>query len=84
VSDQHSDRHNTVEVATALVRVYEAFGYGILVPDQRCSGTWHTEDETGMTECPTCSMRMEHGTGHEIDHPLRVLEAALVDTDAEV
>ncbi|PSP85414.1 anaerobic glycerol-3-phosphate dehydrogenase subunit C [Halobacteriales archaeon QS_1_68_17] len=35
--------------------------------------------ETGMTECPTCAMQMEHGTGYEIRHPLELLEAALVD-----
>jgi glycerol-3-phosphate dehydrogenase subunit C len=35
--------------------------------------------ETGMTECPTCAMQMEHGSGYEIRHPLELLEAALVD-----
>jgi len=35
--------------------------------------------EAGLTECPTCAMQMEHGTGYEIRHPLEVLEAALVD-----
>jgi len=35
--------------------------------------------ETGMTECPTCAMQMEHGTGYEIRHPLELLDAALVD-----
>ena len=35
--------------------------------------------ETGLTECPTCAMQMEHGTGYEILHPLQVLEAALVE-----
>jgi glycerol-3-phosphate dehydrogenase subunit C len=42
----------------------------------------HMEDaagETGMTECPTCAMQMEHGTGYEIRHPLELLEEALVD-----
>ena len=34
--------------------------------------------DTGLTECPTCAMQMEHGTGYEIRHPLEVLEAALV------
>jgi len=34
--------------------------------------------QTGMTECPTCAMQMEHGTGYEITHPIEVLEAALV------
>jgi glycerol-3-phosphate dehydrogenase subunit C len=35
--------------------------------------------ETGLTECPTCAMQMEHGTGYEIRHPLEVLAAALVE-----
>jgi glycerol-3-phosphate dehydrogenase subunit C len=46
----------------------------------------HMEDadaETGLTECPTCSMQMEHGTGYEITHTLEVLEAALVGTATE-
>ncbi|WP_136717162.1 anaerobic glycerol-3-phosphate dehydrogenase subunit C [Halorientalis salina] len=36
------------------------------------------EGETGMTECPTCAMQMEHGSGYEIRHPLELLEDALV------
>jgi glycerol-3-phosphate dehydrogenase subunit C len=42
----------------------------------------HMEDaepDAGMTECPTCAMQMEHGTGYEIRHPLQVVEDALVD-----
>ncbi|WP_058365454.1 anaerobic glycerol-3-phosphate dehydrogenase subunit C [Haloparvum sedimenti] len=42
----------------------------------------HMEDaegETGMTECPTCAMQMEHGTGYEVEHPLQLLERALVE-----
>jgi len=42
----------------------------------------HMEDlpaEHGMTECPTCSMQMKHGTGYDITHPLEVIEAALVE-----
>ncbi|MFB6136409.1 MAG: anaerobic glycerol-3-phosphate dehydrogenase subunit C [Halobacteriaceae archaeon] len=35
--------------------------------------------ETGLTECPTCAMQMEHGTGYEVRHPLELLEDALVD-----
>jgi len=38
--------------------------------------------ETGLTECPTCAMQMEHGTGYEIRHPLQVIEEALVEPDA--
>ncbi|GGJ03106.1 sn-glycerol-3-phosphate dehydrogenase subunit C [Halobellus salinus] len=40
----------------------------------------HMDDaagEVGMTECPTCSMQMEHGTGYEIEHPLQLLDDAL-------
>ncbi|MGQ4555326.1 anaerobic glycerol-3-phosphate dehydrogenase subunit C [Halobellus sp. GM3] len=33
--------------------------------------------QVGMTECPTCAMQMEHGTGYEIEHPLQLLEEAL-------
>jgi glycerol-3-phosphate dehydrogenase subunit C len=40
------------------------------------------EGETGMTECPTCAMQMEHGTGYDIRHPLELLEAALVSPGA--
>ena len=34
--------------------------------------------ERGMTECPTCAMQMEHGTGYEITHPIQLLEQAVV------
>jgi len=37
------------------------------------------DGETGMTECPTCAMQMEHGTGYEVRHPLELLETALVE-----
>ena len=40
----------------------------------------HMEDaegDVGMTECPTCAMQMEHGTGYEIRHPLELLADAL-------
>ncbi|ELY51861.1 anaerobic glycerol-3-phosphate dehydrogenase subunit C [Natronorubrum bangense] len=43
----------------------------------------HMDDapaETGLTECPTCSMQMEHGTGYEIKHTLEIIAAALVGT----
>jgi glycerol-3-phosphate dehydrogenase subunit C len=38
-----------------------------------------SEAETGMTECPTCAMQMEHGTGYEIRHPLEIVAEALVE-----
>ncbi|SFC54408.1 glycerol 3-phosphate dehydrogenase (quinone) subunit C [Halobiforma haloterrestris] len=39
--------------------------------------------EAGLTECPTCSMQMGHGTGYEITHTLEVLEAALVGAGSD-
>ncbi len=39
----------------------------------------HAQGSVGMTECPTCSMQMEHGTGYDIKHPLQLLEEALVE-----
>jgi glycerol-3-phosphate dehydrogenase subunit C len=38
----------------------------------------HAKGSVGMTECPTCSMQMEHGSGYEIRHPLQLLEEAVV------
>jgi glycerol-3-phosphate dehydrogenase subunit C len=35
--------------------------------------------ETGLTECPTCAMQMEHGTGYEVRHPLEVLDEVLME-----
>lgn len=35
--------------------------------------------DVGLTECPTCAMQMEHGTGYSVKHPLEVLEYALVN-----
>ncbi len=31
----------------------------------------------GLTECPTCAMQMEHGTGYEVSHPIELLAEAL-------
>jgi glycerol-3-phosphate dehydrogenase subunit C len=39
----------------------------------------HADGGTGMTECPTCAMQMEHGSGYDIRHPMELIEAALVD-----
>jgi len=32
-----------------------------------------------MTECPTCAMQMEHGSGYDTRHPIGLTEAALVE-----
>ncbi|WP_435318645.1 anaerobic glycerol-3-phosphate dehydrogenase subunit C [Haloarchaeobius sp. TZWSO28] len=33
--------------------------------------------ETGLTECPTCAMQMEHGSGYDVRHTLEVVADAL-------
>ncbi len=38
--------------------------------------------ETGLTECPTCAMQMEHGTGYPVRHPLELVADALLDDSA--
>ena len=35
--------------------------------------------ERAMTECPTCAMQMEHGTGYDVSHPIELLADALVE-----
>ena len=40
------------------------------------------EAETGLTECPTCAMQMEHGTGYDVHHPLEVLADGLATLDS--
>ncbi|WP_255192037.1 anaerobic glycerol-3-phosphate dehydrogenase subunit C [Natronobeatus ordinarius] len=35
--------------------------------------------DTGLTECPTCAMQMEHGTGYEVRHTLEVLADVLLE-----
>ena len=37
--------------------------------------------ETGLTECPTCAMQMEHGTEYPVRHPLEIIERAIVETE---
>jgi glycerol-3-phosphate dehydrogenase subunit C len=57
----------------------EKYDYSMQIGEEMFEHMEHAEGETGMTECPTCAMQMEHGTGYEIRHPLEVLEAALVE-----
>jgi glycerol-3-phosphate dehydrogenase subunit C len=57
----------------------EKYGTSMAIGEEMFEHMEGAEGETGMTECPTCAMQMEHGTGYEIRHPLELLEAALVD-----
>jgi glycerol-3-phosphate dehydrogenase subunit C len=57
----------------------EKYDYSMEIGDEMFEHMEAAEGEVGMTECPTCAMQMEHGTGYEVRHPLEVLEAALVE-----
>jgi glycerol-3-phosphate dehydrogenase subunit C len=56
----------------------ETYDTSMAIGEEMFEHMEHAAGETGMTECPTCAMQMEHGTGYEIRHPLEVLEATLL------
>ncbi len=56
----------------------EKYDTSMKIGDEMFEHMEEAEGETGMTECPTCAMQMNHGTGYDIRHPLEVLDAALV------
>ncbi|MFC6872871.1 anaerobic glycerol-3-phosphate dehydrogenase subunit C [Halobellus marinus] len=55
----------------------EKYDNSMEIAEEMFEHMYDAEGDTGMTECPTCAMQMEHGTGYEIKHPLEVLESAL-------
>jgi glycerol-3-phosphate dehydrogenase subunit C len=57
----------------------EKYETSMKIGDEMFDHMESVEGETGMTECPTCAMQMEHGTGYEVRHPLELLAAALCD-----
>ncbi|MFB6217574.1 MAG: anaerobic glycerol-3-phosphate dehydrogenase subunit C [Halobacteriaceae archaeon] len=57
----------------------EKYETSMAIGDEMFDHMAEAPGETGLTECPTCAMQMEHGTGYEIRHPLELVEAALVD-----
>ena len=60
----------------------EKYETSMEIGDEMFDHMEHADGETGLTECPTCAMQMEHGTGYDVRHPLELLEAALVSTEA--
>ena len=57
----------------------EKYDYSMEIGAEMFEHMEDAEGEVGMTECPTCAMQMEHGTGYEIRHPLEALESALLE-----
>jgi len=57
----------------------EKYEKSMAIGDEMFDHMEDAEGETGMTECPTCAMQMEHGTGYDIRHPLELIEAAVVE-----
>jgi glycerol-3-phosphate dehydrogenase subunit C len=58
----------------------EKYEYSMEIAEEMFEHMEAAEGDVGMTECPTCAMQMEHGTGYEIEHPLQLLEDALVES----
>jgi glycerol-3-phosphate dehydrogenase subunit C len=56
----------------------EKYDYSMEIGQEMFEHMEAADGEVGMTECPTCAMQMEHGTGYDIRHPLQLLEEALV------
>ena len=56
----------------------EKYEKSMAIGDEMFDHMEEAEGETGLTECPTCAMQMEHGTGYEIRHPMELLEATVV------
>ncbi len=56
----------------------EKYDTSMAIGDEMFEHMEAAEGETGLTECPTCAMQMEHGTGYDVRHPLEILEEALV------
>jgi glycerol-3-phosphate dehydrogenase subunit C len=57
----------------------EKYEYSMEIGAEMFEEMAEASGETGLTECPTCAMQMEHGTGYEIRHPLEVLADGLVE-----
>ncbi|MES3517809.1 MAG: anaerobic glycerol-3-phosphate dehydrogenase subunit C [Natronomonas sp.] len=57
----------------------EKYDYSMEIGEEMFEHMEDADGDVGMTECPTCAMQMEHGTGYEIRHPLQLLEDALVE-----
>jgi glycerol-3-phosphate dehydrogenase subunit C len=56
----------------------EKYDKSMAIGDEMFDHMEAADGDTGMTECPTCAMQMEHGTGYDVRHPLELLDAALV------
>jgi len=81
------DAHDVGDSCSGISGTYgwkeEHYETSMKIGDEMFEHMEDAEATTGATECPTCAMQMNHGTGYEIEHPLGVLKRALVD-DADV
>ncbi|MFW5937500.1 MAG: anaerobic glycerol-3-phosphate dehydrogenase subunit C [Halanaeroarchaeum sp.] len=57
----------------------ERYETSMAVGREMFDGIERAATETGVTECPTCAMQMEHGSDVSVLHPLELLRDALVD-----
>lgn len=79
------DAHDVGDSCSGISGTYgwkeEHYDTSMKIGEEMFEHMEQTDAKSGMTECPTCAMQMEHGTGYEIEHPLEVLSAALVDAE---
>ncbi|MFT4964802.1 MAG: glycerol-3-phosphate dehydrogenase subunit C [Halobacteriales archaeon] len=59
----------------------EHYDTSMAVGDDMFAEMRAADASAGLTECPTCAMQMEHGTGYDVFHPLEVLADALANDD---
>ncbi|WP_255168336.1 anaerobic glycerol-3-phosphate dehydrogenase subunit C [Natrononativus amylolyticus] len=76
------DAHDVGDSCSGISGTYgwksENYDTSMKIGEEMFEHMERADADTGLTECPTCAMQMEHGTGYEIKHPLQVLETALI------
>ncbi len=55
----------------------EHYGHSMAIGEPMFEHMETAPGDTGLTECPTCAMQMEHGTGYEVEHPIVVVADVL-------
>ncbi|WP_435358636.1 anaerobic glycerol-3-phosphate dehydrogenase subunit C [Haloarchaeobius sp. DFWS5] len=75
------EAHDVGESCSGISGTYgwksENYENSMAIGDEMFEHMDDAEAETGMTECPTCAMQMEHGSGYEVKHTLEVVEEAI-------
>jgi glycerol-3-phosphate dehydrogenase subunit C len=80
-----TDAHDVGDSCSGISGTYgwktENYDTSMAIGEELFEHMADADAETGLTECPTCAMQMEHGTGYEVRHTLEVLAAALTEDE---